>query len=410
MPGKSMNRRNRLWTQASVVCCLLALALSAQAAPPLKAGKPIPLPGAHGGFDFIRVDSSAHRLLLNQEKGNSAFGVFDLRTRKLVKRVPTGITQDVAVDVKHQRYYISGNGPGRMLIVSRKSLRVLGMVPLPTPTNLIGYSPVNGMAYETSDTTPTIWVIDPDAKKVTATITLKGSGMQELAFDPAYERIFQAVKLAKTINVIDPATNKVLHVWSLAPDTLPHGTAIVPGNDGILVACQGVLVLMNRSTGKIMARAKIAMNVDEIAYDPTTQLVYCASKDGEISVVRLSGNALTSLGSVPDEKTTHSIAVDPNTHIVWIAYAKGNQSFVQPFTPTEKPSGTDTRFRSGRLILGISRPDLCLRSGNFSGNVAKILAISLAGARRARGHRAPPGGRRSRQQGDCEWCGQAPQS
>ncbi|HVB99839.1 MAG TPA: YncE family protein [Candidatus Dormibacteraeota bacterium] len=322
-------------TPASVACCFLAFALSAQAAPPLTAGNPILLPGAHGGFDFIRVDASAHRLLLDQEKGNTAFNVFDLNTRKLVKRVPTGTTQDAAVDRKHERYYISGNDPGRMLIASRTSLRLIGEVPLPTPTNLIGYSPVTGMVYETSDTTPRIWVIDPDTRKVTATITLKGSGMQELAFDPSYKRIFQAVKFANTITVIDPATNKILHVWSLAPGTLPHGIAIVPEGDGLLVACNGILVLMNRSTGKIMDRAKIAPDVDEIAYDSSTHRVYCASKDGEISVVRVSGNALTSLGSVPDEKTTHSIAVDPNTHTVWIAYAKGNQSFVQPFTPTE---------------------------------------------------------------------------
>lgn len=108
MTGKSVNRWNPLFTKASVACCFLAFALSAQAVPPLKPGAPILLPGVHGGFDFIRVDVSANRLLLAQEKGNTAFNVFDLSTKKLLKRVPTSTSQDAAVDLKRDRYYVSG--------------------------------------------------------------------------------------------------------------------------------------------------------------------------------------------------------------------------------------------------------------------------------------------------------------
>jgi DNA-binding beta-propeller fold protein YncE len=330
-----VNHQKGLLFIASVVCCLVFCALSTNAAPPLKAGAPILLPGTHGGFDFIHVDASTNRLLVDQEHGNQAFLVFDLGTRKLLKRVPTGTTQDVAVDLKRDLYYVSGNDPGRLLIISRKTLDVIGTIPLPTPTNLNAYDPLNGMLYETSDTTPTIWVIDPASKKTVATIALTGAGMQGIVFDPPHKWIYQAVKSAGTITVIDPASNKISHVWSLDSCSLPHGIAMVPEGNGLLVACNGSLVLMDRSTGKILSRADTALDVDQIAYDPDTHLTYCASKDAEISVVRLDGDKLTSLGSVPDEKTTHSIAVDPKTHTVWIAYSKGDQSFVQPFTPVK---------------------------------------------------------------------------
>ncbi|MGH9680352.1 MAG: YncE family protein, partial [Candidatus Acidiferrales bacterium] len=106
----------------------------------------------------MRVDVPAHRLLLAQEKGNVAFVVFDLKTRKLIKRVPTSTSQDSAIDLKYDRYYVSGNEPHRrLLIVSRETLDVLGEVPLPANTDLIGYDPINGQVYESNDTAPEVW-------------------------------------------------------------------------------------------------------------------------------------------------------------------------------------------------------------------------------------------------------------
>lgn len=330
-----VNRCSGLLTKAGLACGFLAFALSASAAPPLKAGNPIPLPGAHGGFDFLRVDSSANRLLLAQEKGNVAFNVFDLGTRKLVKRVPTSTTQDTAIDLKRDLYYVSGNDPHRMIIISRKTLRIVGTVPVPANTDLIAYNPLTGQIHESNDTAGEHWVINARTRKIVATVKYDGSGVEDLAFDPGYKHLYQAIKGTNMIAEVDATTNKVLHQWPLAPDTGPHGIAIVPESNGLLVACAGKLVLMDRSNGKILDRVDTPQGVDQIAYDPHTHLTYLASKLGELAVVRLTGDKLTSLGSLPDAPTTHSVTVDPRTHTVWIGYAQGGQSYVQPFTPTE---------------------------------------------------------------------------
>src|SRR5882757_6215299 len=90
-------------------CLLLALTLRTQAAA-LTAGEPILLPGTHDGFDFIRLDAGGNRLLLGHE-GNKSFDVFDLKTRKLLKVVPTSTSQDATVDTMRGSYYVSGNDP-----------------------------------------------------------------------------------------------------------------------------------------------------------------------------------------------------------------------------------------------------------------------------------------------------------
>jgi DNA-binding beta-propeller fold protein YncE len=311
---------------------LLALTIPSFAAP-LTPGEPIPLPGTQGKFDFIRVDTNANRLLLGHEE-NKSFDVFDLGSKKLLKAVSTGTSQDAAVDVKRGRYYVSGNDPGRMVIVDSTKLEVVGEVPMPSDTDLIAYNPVTGMVHECNDKAGEQWVIDPDAKKIVTTVKFDGSGVEDLAFDPDYKHLYQAVKGKNTVAVIDPANNKVSAYWPCAPDKGVHGIAVVPESNGLLVACAGKLVLFDRSTGKITSTAPAGARVDEIAYDPGLHWAYCASRQGEISVLSVESSKLTSLGGVPDE-ATGSITVDPKTHTVWIAYEKGGQSFVQPFTPSQ---------------------------------------------------------------------------
>lgn len=328
-----MQRPNHFRRAIALAGAALAVSFATQAAP-LTAGNSIPLPNTHGGFDFIRIDTGAHRLLLGHE-GNKSLDVFDLGTKKLLKSVPTGTAQDAAVDAQHGKYYLSGNDPGRMVIVDSRSLEVTGDVPLPAATDLIAYDPKTGQVHICNDTAAEEWVIDPEARKVVTTIKFEGRGLEDLAFDAGYKHLYQAVKGANTIAVVDPTDNKVLNAWPLAPDTSPHGIAVIPDGDGVLAACSGKLVLMNRTNGKILDRVDTGGRVDEMAYDTGNHTAYCASRQGEISVVSVSTDMLTSLGNVPDERGTGSITVDPNTHTVWIAYHKSDECFVQPFTPSK---------------------------------------------------------------------------
>jgi DNA-binding beta-propeller fold protein YncE len=328
---KSTLRGSHKTESISAAVCALLAAFSASAAP-LAPGQPIPLPGTHDGFDFIRIDTAANRLLLGHE-GNKSFDVFDLTTRKLLKAIPTSTSQDAAVDSKRGAYYVSGNDPSRMVIVDSTRLEITGEVPTPANTDLIGFNPQTGLVYECNDTAGEVWVIDPAAKKIVTTIKLDGSGVEDLAFDTEYKHLYQAVKGKNTIAVIDPAGNKVTAAWPLAPDKGAHGIAFVPEYNSLLVACAGKLIMLDCSTGKITSTAVIGARVDEMAYDPGLHIAYCASRQGNISVVSVAAGKLTSLGDVPDENGTGDIAVDPKTHAVWIAYKKGDECFVQPFAP-----------------------------------------------------------------------------
>jgi DNA-binding beta-propeller fold protein YncE len=314
-----------------VAALLFSLSLNAQTTP-LSAGEPIPLPGTAGGYDFIQMDAAGNRLLLGHE-GNHSFDVFDLKTRQLVKVVPTGTSQDAAADVKRHLYYVSGNDPGRMVIVDSRTLAVTGQVPLPDDSDLIGYDPKTGLVHICDDKAAQQWIIDPVALKIVATITFDGKGMEDMALDLKKRLLYQAVKGTSTIAAVDLDNNQILAAWPLAPDKGPHGIALVPKMGRLLVACAEHLVMLDTSTGKIVATAPIGGRVDEMAYDPKLQMAYCASRQGKISVVAVKADSLTAIGDVPDAMKTGDITVDPKTHTVWIAYQQNGQCFAQPFTP-----------------------------------------------------------------------------
>ena len=54
---------------------------------------------------------------------------------------------------------------------------------------------------------------------------------------------------------------------------------------------------------------------------------------GGWSLSAVAAGSDTVLGSVAIPQGTHSVAVDPRTHRVWIAYADKDHSYVQAFAP-----------------------------------------------------------------------------
>jgi hypothetical protein len=142
------------------------------------------------------------------------------------------------------------------------------------------------------------------------------------------------MKKGDLVAVIDLKENKIVTTWPTAPAQAPHGMAMVPEAEAFLVAGgNGKLVLLSQKDGHVLASTDIPPRVDQIAYDAGTHRVYCASGTGKIAVVAVEKGALSSLGEVASSEGCHSIAVDQKTHLVWIAYARGNQSMVQFYSP-----------------------------------------------------------------------------
>ena len=217
------------------------------------------------------------------------------------------------------------------MAIDGKTLATTGETDLPGPADIVTFDPKNGLAYVCHDDGLEVWVVDVSASKIVATIAIP-EHPEGILYDSRTDRVYLNIKSAGTLVVIDPAANKVVQTWPLAPAESPHGLALDSGSGYLLAAGgNGKLVMIDPLSGKIIASCDIAPKVDQIAFDPQLKRIYCASGTGVLSVVQVNGTALESLGSVPTHKGAHSVAVDI-THAVWIAYADGDQSYIQKFS------------------------------------------------------------------------------
>jgi DNA-binding beta-propeller fold protein YncE len=314
----------------------LLLILGASSAPlfayELDSTAPVELTGTHGKFDFIKVDEARGRLLACHT-GNGSLDVIDEATSKLIKSIPTGNAQGVAIDDKNGRYFVSASKPPQLVIVDATKLEATGTVTLPGPADVCTYSAAINRVVVDNDDKPEQWWIDPDAPKIVKDVTYRGAGMEDLAFSADGRLLVQNLKDSNLLLTVNHTNADFLSQWPTAPAEKPHGLALV-GNDEVIIAGgKGKLVLIDYRTGQVIASTDIAPRVDEIAYDPGIGDVYCASGVGVISVVSVGKDTLGQSKTIRSAPGAHSIAVDTKTHAIWIAFAVGDKAFIQRFDP-----------------------------------------------------------------------------
>lgn len=313
------------------LAALALLPLLCRGADVLKPGHPVRLPGPAARFDFLNIDTGRNRLLA-AHPGAGALEVVAL-DGTAVNTVATGAAQDCVVTANGAVYMVSVSRPAQLAIVDAGTLKITGTVALPGPADLLAVSP-GGTAYVCHDDAKEIWVVSPGLAKVEKTLALPGAGPEGVVLDALH--VFQAVKGASAVAVFALPGESPAGTWPTVPAQAPHGMVLVKQAEALAVAGgNGKLVLMSTQDGKVESVCDIPPRVDEIAYDAVLHRIYCASGLGKIAVVECEDGKLTRLGEAADAQGAHSIAVDPQTHLVWVAYMTPAGSWVQSFKPAE---------------------------------------------------------------------------
>ena len=320
-----------LLARVTLSCALGFAAAAAFAGAPLTAHPPITVSGGPGGFDWMLVDGVQNRLYATHG-GTKTLTVLNLKTGA-VRNVAAGDVAGIAVDAPDGKVF-TGGGDQKVVVLNNKTLAKTGEIPVTGPVDDIKYDPKNGLVYAAHDDGAEDWVIDAKTEKLVGTVVIPGAP-EAFAYDAGTGRLYQNIKPADCVDVINPATNTVVATWPTAPAKSPHGLVIDPATGRLFSAGgNGHLAVFDLKTGKVVASVAIAPGTDQIGFDPKRRRIYCASR-GFVSVVQETAGGARSLGDVPSAKGAHTLAVDAATGDVWISYSNPSGSYLQKFTASK---------------------------------------------------------------------------
>ncbi|PZR72154.1 MAG: hypothetical protein DLM52_13445, partial [Chthoniobacterales bacterium] len=83
-----------------------------------------------------------------------------------------------------------------------------------------------------------------------------------------------------------------------------------------------LLVMLDSTSGKVLATAPIGSGVDACAFDETSGNVFASCGDGTLTIARVEGTKLKVVQTLQTERGARTIALDPVTHHIYTATAK----------------------------------------------------------------------------------------
>jgi len=276
--------------------------------------------GGAGGWDYLEPDPIGRRLYVSHE---NHVVVIDMDTLQLVGDVPDspgmgGVTLSRELD----RGFTANGDEDSVGVFELSTLKPLAKWKVTGKRpNQIAYEPATQRVFSFNSTGRNITVFDARTGNVLA--TLQVDGRTEFYAMDGKGMIYDSLQDKATIIAIDAKALKVVATYPLAPHAQPAGTTMDPRTRRIFVACRSKsFLVLDADNGKILATFPIGERNDAAKFDPGTQLAFASNGDGTLTVVHEdSPDRFTLTQTVKTEYGARTMAVDTKTHRVFLPSA-----------------------------------------------------------------------------------------
>jgi DNA-binding beta-propeller fold protein YncE len=283
--------------------------------------KEIPI-GGEGGWDYCSVDSAGQRLYVSH---SSEVVVIDLAKDQVAGVITnTPGVHGLAPAPELGRGFVSCGRENKAAIVDLKTLQILSKVDTGQNPDGMLYQPGQQEAYLFNGRGQSATVIDAKAGKVVATIPLDGKPEFARA-DPKAGRVYDNIEDKNEVAVIDTKTHTVVTNWPIAPGEEASGMAIDLKNHRLFLGCGGskTMVMMDSTSGKVIASVPIGQGVDANAFDPETGFAFASCGDGTVTIAHEdTPDKLTVVQTLETQRGSRTMTIDPKTHKIYLAAAK----------------------------------------------------------------------------------------
>jgi hypothetical protein len=284
-------------------------------------------------FDSMAADPEMQRIMgANQSQGRFAVLNTDGGFTSMFR---TGPIASVAVDADDGKVFVAGGGLG-VLALDRKSLVRIDTINLDGHVGALAFDPDNHRLFVDRAGSPWLWMIDARTHEVVGSARLDGNP-RGVVYDTVAKRVFATVGSLDRLEEIDPDAGVVTASWQTGAVGAPTGVATDSADGIVLIAgWGGVLASIDMRTGAILGTAQVAPGINQIAFDPVTRNLFCASgAKALVAIVRVgAAGALTTIGNIPTKPGAQSIALvrSGGRLDVWIGYPGDHGSYMQCFS------------------------------------------------------------------------------
>ncbi len=279
----------------------------------------VALPGDTSRLDYASLDIPNHRLYI-AHLGASQVVAVDTEAQRVTDTIPE-ISQvhGVLAVPELKRIFATATGSNQVAVIDTDSAKVVARTAGGTYPDGLAYDPDDGKVFVSDETGGTVTVIDA---KTTTTLTAIDAGGQvgNTQYDPGSHRVFSAVQSLNQLIAIDPGTNTVVGRYDLANCRHPHGLALDPSARLAFIACDenATLLTFDLQALRVTGQQPVGDQPDVLVLDPGLHRLYVAAESGVLTVFSEQGPDLTKVGQAFFAFNAHTVAVDPQTHRVYL--------------------------------------------------------------------------------------------
>ena len=227
---------------------------------------------------------------------------------------------------------------GTMLLLYLISKRLKPLLPLKISgegPDAITYDPYSKKVFTFNGESNNSTFIDINSLKESGTIALNGK--PEFAAPDGSGLIYNNLEDKSSLNVIDTRAMKVVANHPLAPCVGPTGLALDTAHRRLFTACRGNkgMSVVDLRSGKLITTLPIGGGVDAVAYDASTQLIFCSNGEGNVTIIKQqTPDNYSVVQTLETQPRARTMALDLQTHKLYLSVAKfeGNSRKVIPGT------------------------------------------------------------------------------
>jgi len=272
-----------------------------------------------GGTDYVTVEPATGRVFVS--RGDHMMVVEGATGKVLgdIRNLPGVHGAGLATAAGHG--FTTNGGDMTVTMFDLKTLEVMKRVTVGPGLDGIMFDEPDDKIILTNHSRPigTLTAIDPHSGEIVATAELEDTAPEGAAAD-GKGHIFVNNEGKSTIQVIDVKTWKATASWPLAPCDGPTGIAYDKATNRIFSGCSGNSVVVDASTGKVVATIHNGTRVDALGWDAAKKLIYIPNGgEGNVTVVHQdSADKYTVVATVATFPGAKTITVDPRTHNVYL--------------------------------------------------------------------------------------------